>query len=896
MATTARPRPKSSDFDDAPARDARIFLIDGSSLAYRSFFALPQEIATSDGRPTNALLGFSNMLLKLVSDYDPETVIVAWDLPGKTFRSDMFADYKGQRPQMPDLLSEQWPHFRPLVEAFGFTNIAHEKYEADDVIGTLAAQSAERGVKTCIVTYDRDAMQLVSDKVVVMMTTKGVSEVAVYTPERVSARWEVTPAQIPDLIALKGDTSDNIPGIPGIGEKTAATLLREYGSIEKLIANADKVSGTKRRENIKEFADQSIMSKELATIVCDLPLDIDIDKVHAEPVDRSRLGELFQAWEFRALTRRIAELELGEPAGDTPPRVATGTSTSVGETVPARMVSVHELQQVLAGEAHASALVVQPDPDNGEAVLAAVAIEPGGSDEQRWVAVLRGSAATIAESLAGSRIATFDFKALPAPFLTGDIALTDDAVISTYLLQPGRRIFLLGEIAAEFGVATNLDFDCDNPALRETASHASLLPRVIERQHEQLTQTGMIDLYRDVELPLVTVLVEVEKCGVKIDTYRMGEITHKVTEQVDELRDRAFELAGEEFNLGSPSQLSVILFEKLGLPAQRKGKTGYSTDARVLRDLRDMHPIVPIIEQYRELAKLKNTYLDSLPDLVNPKSGRVHTTFNQVAAATGRLSSQNPNLQNIPIRTAIGREIRSAFVPDEGSRFIACDYSQVELRLLAHVSQEPKLIETFERGEDVHLATAAEVAGVDPAEVTREQRNAAKAVNFGIIYGISSFGLSSQLQISRDEAQVYIDRYLGRYPHVSDFMERTIEVAKRDGYVTTIFGRRRPIPELKSRSYQTRQLGERLAVNTVLQGSAADIIKIAMIRTQQRLHAEGIPARIVLQIHDELLLEAPEEHVKTVSQVVRDEMVGAFEMTPALVVDVGVGSTWLDAK
>lgn len=901
MATPpAKTKVKTSDFDDVPARDAELFLIDGSSLAYRSFFALPQEIATADGKPTGALLGFSNMMLKLVADYDPKTVIVAWDLGGETVRKKAFAEYKAQRPPMPDLLSEQWPHFKPLAEGFGFHNISFPEYEADDVIGTLATMAEERGIKTCIVTYDRDAMQLVSDKVVVMMTTKGVSEVSVFTPERVELRFGVRPTQISDLIALRGDTSDNIPGVPGVGEKTAADLLREFDSVETILESIDKISGAKRKENLANNADQARISKELATIVCDLPLDIDLDAVHIGRPDQSKLLGMFQAFEFRTLSRRLTEL--AESAGEVPNSASTpnGTVSDVPRPdeplVTARMVSSAELRGFVQEMKSGVPVVVDVQADGSVAL--AVQIEetpPDGGVTSKWIATLMTTVSGAGEALAGAQVVAFDYKALPKSIID-TTTLSDDALISSYLLQPGRRNLLLGELASEAGIRARLAWAGSDPILERVAQNAARLPLLVERNARDMEQSGAIDLYTNIELPLVRVLSNMERLGVRVDNYRIGEIAAKVTDQIAELKDRTFELAGCEFNIGSPQQLAGVLFETLQLPAQRKGKTGYSTDARVLRDLRDLHPVIPVIEQYRELTKLKNTYLDALPALINPKTGRIHTTFSQVTAATGRLSSVNPNLQNIPVRTPLGREIRSAFIPRDGAVFVSCDYSQVELRLLAHVSGEPKLREVFERGEDVHLATAAEVAGVELSQVTREQRSAAKAINFGIIYGISAFGLAGQLQISREEAQQYIDRYLGRYPMVSDFIERTIEDAKEQGFVTTLFGRRRPIPELKSRSFTTRQLGERLAVNTVLQGTAADIMKVAMISADRRIRAElGGRSQIVLQIHDELLVEAAQDQVKDVIDIVRVEMVSAFDMQPALSVDAGTGANWLDA-
>ncbi|MCZ4496035.1 MAG: polymerase, partial [Thermoleophilia bacterium] len=739
MAAPAKTKVKTSDFDDAPARESSLFLIDGSSLAYRSFFALPQEIATADGRPTNALLGFSNMLIKLVTEFDPGTVIVAWDLGGETERKKEFAEYKSQRPPMPDLLSEQWPHFMPLVEAFGFTNISMQGYEADDVIGTLATRASAAGTRTSIVTYDRDAMQLVDERTVVLMTTKGVSETAAFTPERVQLRYDVRPDQIADFIALRGDTSDNIPGVPGIGDKTAADLLRTFGDLETILTSIDKVTGAKRKENLVEFAEQARLSKKLATIVCDLDLDIDLDALADAPPDRSRLMEIFRTFEFRTLARRVEELDFTGVGGKGTASEGGGSGAGApaqvptGELVAARIVSPHELQGILdsrpAGADARIPVIVRPREDG--AIAAAVLVEegvPDGGNPIQWVAVMHGEVRSVVAPLVGRPILTFDHKALPGGLRQAPI--DNDLLLSTYLLQPGRRTFLLGEVLSEEGLTARVTLASDDAELTTLAAQAALLPLLRDRQLEQLAEQEMDSLYRDIELATLDVLVDMEDAGIAIDEYRMGEIAAKVSDQLDELVDRAHELVGHDFNLGSPKQLATVLFEELGLPAQRSGKTGYSTDARVLRDLRDMHPIIAVIEQWRELSKLKGTYLDTLPGLADPKTGRIHTTFSQTTAATGRLSSINPNLQNIPVRTTVGREIRSAFVPAPGHRFVSVDYSQVELRLLAHVSREPKLIETFERGDDVHTMIAAEVAGVEPSEVSREQRSAAKAINF----------------------------------------------------------------------------------------------------------------------------------------------------------------------
>jgi DNA polymerase-1 len=841
--------------DDAPAREADLFLVDGNNLAYRAYFALPEELATTEGFPTNALLGFTNMLFKLLSDYRPKGVAVAWDT-SPVHRKELAPEYKIERRPMPDLLREQFPHFRPIVEAFGYRNLEFEGWEADDVIATLADRADEAGIRTCVVSTDRDAFQLCSENVCLMMTPRGVADVHVYTPERVLARYGVSPEQVPDFIGLKGDTSDNIPGVPGIGDKTAGQLVAQYGSLEGVLEHVDELSPA-RGKALREHAEQALGSKELATMRRDLPLDCDPGELVLAPPDRSQLKEIFRRFEFRNLLQRVDVIDEALPAA--PMKVE-------GVAVPWR-------EAELPAGPEAAAVVASGD-------RAALAVE--------GVPVVVGPRSELARALSGRDALVHDAKALR-------IAATDDTLLMAYLIEPGRSSYLLDDLAAEYGVEL-----VPEPAADEETTalvrHAAATLRLAPLLRERIEERGLEPLYRRVELPLTHVLAAMEDVGVRIDTYRMGEITARLAERVEELEARAHELADEDFMLGSTQQVARILFEKLGLTAGRKGKTGYSTDTRVLRSIRQEHEIVGVIEEWREYSKLLNTYLGPLPSLISQTDGRLHTTFNQTVASTGRLSTTSPNLQAIPIRTELGREIRSAFVAEQGCRLLSADYSQVELRILAHVSGEPKLREAFARGEDIHSATAAEVLGKERATLTKDERNVAKMVNFGIIYGISAFGLSENLEIPREQAQEYIDAYLARFPHVQDFIARTIEQAERDGYVTTLYGRRRPVPELKAHNRQTRGLGERLAVNSVMQGSAADIIKAAMVAIHRRLREEGRASKLVLQVHDELLLEVPEVETSAVRELVREEMCNAYPLDPPLAVDVGVGDDWNEAK
>jgi DNA polymerase-1 len=842
--------------DDAPAREADLFLVDGNNLAYRAYFALPEELATTEGFPTNALLGFTNMLFKLLSDYRPKGVAVAWDTR-PVHRTELAPEYKVDRRPMPDLLREQFPHFRPIVEAFGYRNLEFEGWEADDVIATLASRADEAGIRTCVVSTDRDAFQLCSENVCLMMTPRGVADVHVYTPERVFARYGVTPEQVPDFIGLKGDTSDNIPGVPGIGDKTAGQLVAQYGSLEGVLEHADELSPA-RSKNVREHAEQALSSKELATMRRDLPLDCDPAALVLNPPDRSQLKEIFRRFEFRNLLQRVDVIDEALPAA--PMKVE-------GVQVPWREGELPAVdgEAALAVDGERFALAREAD----EVVV--------GPWEEGLQARLRGA-----------RLVVHDAKA-------ARVDAVDDTLLLAYLIEPGRSSYLLDDLAAEYGVELEPEPAADEETLT-LVRHAAAALKLAPQLRARVAERGLDPLYRQVELPLTGVLAAMEDAGVRIDTYRMGEITARLAERVEELEARANELAGEEFMLGSTQQVARILFEKLGLTAGRKGKTGYSTDTRVLRSIRGEHEIVGVIEEWREYSKLLNTYLGPLPGLISAEDGRLHTTFNQAVASTGRLSTTSPNLQAIPIRTELGREIRSAFVAEPGHRLLSADYSQVELRILAHVSGEPKLREAFARGEDIHAATAAEVLGKERAALTKDERTVAKMVNFGIIYGISAFGLSENLDIPRDEAQAYIDAYLARFPHVQDFIQRTVEQAERDGYVTTLFGRRRPVPELKASNRQTRSLGERLAVNSVMQGSAADIIKAAMVAIHGRLRDEGRSSRLVLQVHDELLLEVPEPETSAVRELVRAEMCGAYPLDPPLAVDIGVGDDWNEAK
>jgi DNA polymerase I len=871
------------------APDHELFLIDGNSLAYRAFFALPESIGTSDGRPTNAIYGLASMLVKIIAEHHPAGVVVAWDA-GMSGREKTYDLYKAQRPSRPDLLAEQWPTLMPLVEAFGYTNVKVEGYEADDVIGALAMRAREQGIPVMVVSGDRDVYQLVGEGIRVMTTSRGITDTKVYDRDGVVERYGVPPELVTDLIGLKGDTSDNIPGVPGIGEKTAARLLGEFGSLEAVLENVDKVSGAKRKQNLVEHAEDARISKQLATLVCDIETGVDLEEVMSSQPDRGALRDFMREFELRAVMERLEE------------------ALPEGEAVPGRSI-----EQELSAEA------VEGKPSDLAEGPIAVAIAAG-----RWAAgdgerIVTGSEALeeLVTALQGRPLVGHDAKSLgggrhgllAAAARQGiELELDHDTLLAAYLIEPQRRTYELTELAADAGLGIavpppsgeaddgQLSLEGDGEAALEPAEEARLVDALAEAQRPRIEELGLSELLREVELPLVHVLAAMEREGLKLDAERLAEVGAGFGERIETLEKEVFELAEEEFTIGSPQQVGRVLFEKLELTRKRRGKTGYSTDARVLAQIRDEHPIVEKIESWRELTKLKNTYLDSLPDLIDPETGRVHTTFNQAATTTGRLSSTNPNLQNIPIRTEIGRPVRACFVAEPGARLLSADYSQVELRVLAHVAEEEVLKDIFRAGEDVHAATAAEVFEISRDEVDVGQRSKAKMVNFGIVYGLTGFGLADRLNIPRKEGEEFVARYLERFPAVRAFRERVVERAQEEGFVTTLMGRRRPIPELRSGNPNTRRLGERLAVNTVIQGTAADIIKVAMVRCQRALAESGAETRLVLQIHDELLFEGPPGEMDGATELVRREMCAAYQLDPSLEVDIGVGADWLEAK
>jgi DNA polymerase I len=877
-----------------------VAIIDGNSLVHRAFHALPPTMTAPDGRPTNAVYGFTAMLAKMVADLRPDAVVVAFDCGKPAFRIEVLERYKVHRPPTPSELKVQFPMVKEVLTALDVPIVESSGWEGDDILGTLAERGKGCGLRVLLVTGDRDALQLVEDPVVeVVSTRKGITDIVLYDEAGVREKTGVMPAQIPDYLGLKGDTSDNIPGVPGVGEKTAAKLIQEYGSLENVLAHAGEIKG-KLGENLRENADEARASKLVATIRRDVPVQIDLAEVRWGSWDPEEVLRVFNALHFATLVDRM---------------FATVPSTDRAalplEETPARRVS----------EGTEAVARLRASVAKGGGAWLGVVLDDGGGEtlfpaETRVLAVamseetvlVRGEdvAAMLDELLAEARLAAPDTKALletvcppgvPAPgrhpLDAVDPARLFDCAVAAYLLESNRSNYELSRLVEEY-LGRRLPEAED--AAERAAVRASAVAELQPVLEARLDADGSRPCFDRIEMPLVPVLVRMENIGVGIDIEVLRDLEAEVARQIDALRAEILQLAGTEFNLDSPKQLGEVLFEKMQLPAGKRTKTGWSTDASVLGPLCRSFPICALIMEYRELTKLRSTYIETLPRLLGP-DGRLHTSFNQTVAATGRLSSSNPNLQNIPVRTELGRRIRAAFVPpDPGDLMVAADYSQIELRILAHLSEDPGLVEAFTSGIDFHTATAARVFGVPLDQVTPEQRRRAKAVNFGIVYGISAHGLSESLQVPREEAQAMIDRYFAAYPKVREYLDRVVAEAHRDGYAVTMFGRKRHIPELNSSNYNLRSFGERTAMNHPMQGTAADIIKLAMIDVDRRLRADGLASRMVLQVHDELVFEAPPAELERLAGMVTDAMTGVVELKVPLEVNVSSGPNWAAAK
>lgn len=852
--------------------------IDGYSLIYRAFYAMP-ELTTSGGVPIGAVAGFLNMLFKALDDYDPAYIAVAFDMYGPTFRHNAFADYKATRKPTPDELRSQFPVARRILEAMGIRVVGIPGYEGDDILGTLSRMAEEKGLQTLLITGDRDTLQLISDRTHVLLTLKGLTQIQEMDEPALMEKYGLLPSQIPDLKGLMGDSSDNIPGIPGVGEKTALTLLSKFGSVESLLSHVDELKG-KQREKVEANAHLARMSKELATICRDAPVQFDLESCRRVPLEKTDVLSVLREYELFSLIRRLeAEMTSG---GDTAPAPMERASDYVRMTV-SDPASLSDLAQYLAGvEAfsicHRDTLTLCDGKTVWDVPLM-VDLTAAGMD---LTDVLRG----LRPAFSGSaRIILHDAKSWMHLLDGYDVRMNGngfDTMIAGYLLNAASGRYDIPRL-----IQDTFHILHDHP-------DAGDMFRLAEAQETQMRETGLWDLFCHVEMPLVRVLYDMEQIGFPVDREVLCELQKNMDARIIGLEEAIIAQAGYKFNINSTRQLGEVLFERLGLPVIKKNKTGPSTDAAVLEQLCDMHPIVSLIMEYRQLTKLKGTFIDGLLPLI--RTGRLHTQLNQTGTATGRLSSSEPNLQNIPVRIPEGRMIRKAFVAEEGHVLVDADYSQIELRVLAHMANDPGLIEAFAGGRDIHAQTASQVFGIAPEDVTGDMRSAAKAVNFGIVYGISDFGLSRQLGISRQEAGEYIRKYLDTYREVGSFMQQVIETGKETGAVSTLYGRRRPMPDLRARDYNTRTAAERMAMNAPIQGTAADIIKIAMIRVAHALEEAGLKARLVLQVHDELIIDAPVGESETVAAMLQDCMEKVADLRVPLKVDVHIGKSWYEAK
>ena len=864
----------------------KLLILDSNSILNRAFYGV-RYLSAKDGTPTNAIYGFLNILLKLIKEQEPDYICAAFDVKAPTFRHKQYEGYKAQRKPMPEGLAAQMPLAKDVLRAMGVTILEKEGYEADDIIGTVARLCEESEISCFIATGDKDDLQLASDKtkVILTVTKSGYNETIIYDDKAVKEKYRVTPTEFIDVKALMGDPSDNIPGVKGVGEKTAMSLIEKHHSIEYIYENIDGI-GLKGAmlQKMKDGRKMAFMSKELATINRNTPIEFNAEECVFDGFENN--GELYEILKRLELNSIIKKLDLS--GGDNVKEnedIFKDFSYQVGDK---NMISGDKVTVVL-----------DFDGDN----ISSAAVGAGNN------AVVLNEQDDIKELLEDDSIAKVMFDVKEAIVkLNGRIDIkniSDDTAIAAYLVDPAKNEYTIEKLASEyFGTVIekpevkqlSLLDDVETDRSEYLAKCAVALGVLNERIGDKIKENGQEKLYHEVELPLVTVLAHLEINGFLVDDNQLKEFADKLGEKIDALTNEIYMLAGEEFNINSPKQLGVILFEKLELKPVKKTKTGYATNADVLEKLRDKHPIVNFIMEYRQLAKLKSTYCDGLTAVVNPNTHRIHSVFTQTVTVTGRLSSTEPNLQNIPTRTELGREIRKMFVAKDGYVLVDADYSQIELRVLAHIANDETMINAFRNNEDIHAVTASQVLGIPLEDVTKEQRSSAKAVNFGIVYGIGEFSLAQDLHISVKEAKAYIESYLEKYHGVRNYMESIKEQAKKDGYVKTMLNRIRYIPELKSPNYNIRQFGERVALNTPIQGTAADIIKLAMVRVDNRLINEGLKSKLILQVHDELIVEAYKDEVDKVKQILSEEMQGAMELNVPLKVDMSTGHSWYDAK
>lgn len=870
-----------------------LIIIDGNSIVNRAFYALP-DLTNKKGLHTNAIFGFTNMLFKLIDTYKPTHISVAFDKKAPTFRHLEYKEYKAGRKKMPDELKQQLEPLKNLLDAFNINRLEIEGYEADDIIGTVSLKAEQDGYKVYIVTGDKDAIQLASKTTTTLITKKGVGEVEEYDLNEVEEKYGMTPTQFIDLKGLMGDKSDNIPGVPGIGEVTGIKLIKEFGSIENIIENIDSVKGSPRKK-IEENKELAIMSKRLATIIRDVPIDFDLEKLEFGNYDKSKLIEVFNELDFNSLIARL---------------------DSNAEELKVIVNKLEDVKEFINKAKNSKKLILKTISKSGnilEKNIMQIYLSVDG-EELFWVD--ESQIDEIKELLVDEdlRVYGYNLKEDYIALRPYEISLSNiyfDIAIAEYLIDSSSSNYTYDSIAMNYfgqkiksseellgkGVKAKKYEDLEKEELDNTiGSIVQLVEKVTPKMEEKLVDMDMDGLFYHVEMPLVEVLGYMEYEGVMVDKDKLIELGEEFKISIDKLEKEIYNLAGEEFNINSPKQLGVILFEKLELPVIKKTKTGYSTNAEVLEHLSDKHEIIDKITEYRQIVKLKSTYVDGLINIINPISHRIHSSFNQTITTTGRISSTDPNLQNIPVRLELGRNIRKVFIADKGFKLVDADYSQIELRVLAHMSQDEHMIDAFNHNVDIHTKTASQVFGIDINDVTSEQRSAAKAVNFGIVYGISDFGLAKNLHIPVKEAKIYIESYLNTYEDIKSYMDSTIEEAKEDGYVKTILNRRRYIPEIKSSNTILKNLGKRLAMNAPIQGSAADIIKIAMVNVYKKLEERDLKSKLVLQVHDELIIECIEEELEEVSKIVKDEMEHAVSMDVNLDVDLNTGDSWYETK
>ncbi len=913
----------------------RVMLIDGHALAYRAYHAIP-PLTNASGEPTNATFGFANMLLKAIQDHTPDCVITAFDV-GLTFRHEAYDDYKATRPPTPDDLRVQVERIKELLAAMGIPIYTKEGYEADDVLGTLAHQASQLGFETIIVTGDTDTFQLVSPDVLVLAPSGRFNEPILYSVDAIRERYGLEPQQLIDYKALKGDPSDNIPGVAGIGDKTATNLLKQYSSVEAIYEHLAELPKGRFRTALEQGREEAFMSKRLVRIVCDVP-GIDLDLAHCEwsEFDHETVAALLRELGFRSLVDRMMHFrtavgsQLGLFSDHTETNGEQHRDASLGEySVVDTLEALDLLVKQLRGVEHFALDTETTSTDSMRADLVGISLAdtpgrayyiPIGHDQRLPVGQqlpLEVVRAKLGPVLADAHVgkvmhnAIFDMVVLAEHGMPTE-GLVFDTMIAAWLLEPGGRgIGLKNQAWQQLGIEMTPIEDLIGKGRKKTSmdqlpvakvapyscADADMTLRLVEKLQPALEERAQWDLFSEVEVPLVPVLVDMERHGMKVDASYLEVMSRELARRLAELSGEVFNLAGHPFNINSPKQLGEVLFNELNLPVVRRTQTGYSTDAAVMEELAPKHPIVPLILEYRQVEKLKGTYVDALPDLINPHTGRVHTSFNQTGTSTGRLSSSEPNLQNIPVRTELGRLVRGAFVAPEGRVLLSCDYSQVELRLLAHFSQDPELLGAFRRDEDVHAATASAIFGVPLDQVTPQQRGLAKTINFALMYGISDYGLSTRTDLSVGEAREFIQAYFDRFKGVKDYLESIKAFAYENGYVTTLLGRRRYFPELRSRSVAgQRQAAERAAINMPIQGTAADIVKLAMIHLHRRLAERRLAGTMLLQVHDELVLEVPKDELHDTQELVVHTMENACQLSVPLKVEARVGSNWMEME